>query len=453
MSTTYTVVNPATEEQVTDVHLATLEETDAAIERAADVYPAWRDLPPGERATLLRRFAALVDEHVDELAELEVRNSGHTWGNATWEARNVRDVLNYYSAAPERLTGHQIPVAGGINVTFHEPLGVVGIIVPWNFPMPIAGWGFGPALAAGNTVVLKPAELTPLTAIRLGELGLEAGLPEGVFTVIPGKGSIVGERFVTHPAVRKVCFTGSTEVGKKIMAGAADQVKRVTLELGGKSANIVFADADLAKAAASAPSAVFDNAGQDCCARSRILVERSAYDEFVSLLEPAVRGVKVLDPADRTSEMGPLISAAQKTTVQGFVDEVEVAFSGSAPEGPGFWFAPTVVLAGDTQQRIWREEVFGPVVAVMPFDSEEEAIRLANDTEFGLSGSIFTRDLGRALRVSRGVEAGNLSVNSHSSVRYWTPFGGFKQSGLGRELGPDAPHSFTDVKNVFLSNE
>ncbi|MDR7085886.1 betaine-aldehyde dehydrogenase [Aeromicrobium panaciterrae] len=453
MSSTYTVVNPATEEQVTEIHLATLEETDAVIERAADAYPAWRDLPPGERATLLRRFACLVDEHVDELAELEVRNSGHTWGNATWEARNVRDVLNYYSAAPERLTGHQIPVAGGINVTFHEPLGVVGIIVPWNFPMPIAGWGFGPALAAGNTVVLKPAELTPLTAIRLGELGLEAGLPEGVFSVIPGKGSVVGERFVTHPAVRKVCFTGSTEVGKKIMAGAADQVKRVTLELGGKSANIVFADADLAKAAASAPSAVFDNAGQDCCARSRILVERSAYDEFVSLLEPAVKGVKVLDPSDRTSEMGPLISAAQKTTVQGFVDEVEVAFSGSVPDGPGFWFAPTVVLAGDTQQRIWREEVFGPVVAVMPFDSEEEAIRLANDTEFGLSGSIFTHDLGRALRVSRGVEAGNLSVNSHSSVRYWTPFGGFKQSGLGRELGPDAPHSFTDVKNVFFSND
>ncbi|MDX6278367.1 MAG: hypothetical protein QOJ72_2495 [Nocardioidaceae bacterium] len=453
MSSTYTVVNPATEEEVTEVHLADLAETDAAIERAAEAFPAWRDMPPGERATLLRRFAAVVDAHVEELAELEVRNSGHTWGNATWEAGNVRDVLNYYSAAPERLTGHQIPVAGGINVTFHEPLGVVGIIVPWNFPMPIAGWGFGPALAAGNTVVLKPAELTPLTAIRLGELAREAGVPEGVFTVIPGKGSIVGERFVTHPAVRKVCFTGSTEVGKKIMAGAADQVKRVTLELGGKSANIVFADADLAKAAAAAPSAVFDNAGQDCCARSRILVERSAYDEFVSLLEPAVKGVRVLDPSDRTSEMGPLISAAQRSTVQGFVDEVEVAFAGSSPDGPGFWFAPTVVLAGDTQQRIWREEVFGPVVAVMPFDSEDEAVRLANDTEFGLSGSIFTRDLGRALRVSRGVEAGNLSVNSHSSVRYWTPFGGFKQSGLGRELGPDAPHSFTDVKNVFLSHD
>ncbi len=452
-STTHVVVNPATEETVTEVASASVEETDAAIERAAEAFPAWRDLAPGERARLLRRFAVVVDEHIDELAELEVRNAGHTWSNATWEAGNVRDVLNYYSAAPERLTGHQIPVAGGINVTFHEPLGVVGIIVPWNFPMPIAGWGFGPALAAGNTVVLKPAELTPLTAIRLGELGREAGLPEGVFTVIPGKGSVVGERFVTHPAVRKVCFTGSTEVGKRIMAGCADQVKRVTLELGGKSANIVFADADLAQAAAAAPMAVFDNAGQDCCARSRILVEQSAYDEFVSLLEPAVKGIKVLDPADKSSEMGPLISAEQRTTVQGFVDEVDVAFTGSAPSGTGFWFPPTVVLTDSPDQRIWREEVFGPVVAVMPFRDEAEAVHLANDTEFGLSGSIYTRDVGRALRVSRGVEAGNLSVNTHSSVRYWTPFGGFKQSGLGRELGPDAPHSFTDVKNVFISHE
>ena len=451
--TTHVVVNPATEETVTEVDSASVEQTDAAIERAAEAFPAWRDMAPGERARLLRRFAAVVDEHIDELAELEVRNAGHTWSNATWEAGNVRDVLNYYSAAPERLTGHQIPVAGGINVTFHEPLGVVGIIVPWNFPMPIAGWGFGPALAAGNTVVLKPAELTPLTAIRLGELGLEAGLPDGVFTVIPGKGSVVGERFVTHPAVRKVCFTGSTEVGKRIMAGCAEQVKRVTLELGGKSANIVFADSDLAKAAAAAPMAVFDNAGQDCCARSRILVEQSAYDEFVSLLEPAVKGIKVLDPADKSSEMGPLISADQRTTVQGFVDEVDVAFTGSAPDGTGFWFPPTVVLADSVDQRIWREEIFGPVVAVMPFRDEAEAVQLANDSEFGLSGSIYTGDVGRALRVSRAVEAGNLSVNTHSSVRYWTPFGGFKQSGLGRELGPDAPHSFTDVKNVFISNE
>ena len=453
MSSTYTVINPANAQPVTEVGLTSLEDTDRAIERAHEAFPAWRDVAPGERAALLRRFARVVDEHVEELAELEVRNAGHTWSNARWEAGNVRDCLNYYAGAPERLFGRQIPVAGGTDLTFHEPLGVVGIIVPWNFPMPIAGWGLGPALAAGNTVVLKPAELTPLTAIRLGELGREAGLPEGVFTVIPGKGSVVGERFVTHPAVRKVCFTGSTEVGKRIMAGCADQVKRVTLELGGKSANIVFADSDLKKAAASAPMAVFDNAGQDCCARSRILVEQSAYDEFLSLLEPAVKGVKVMDPADHAAEMGPLISADQRATVQGFVDEVEVAFTGSAPSGSGFWFPPTVVLADSVDQRIWREEVFGPVVAVMPFKDEAEAVQLANDTEFGLSGSIFTGDVGRSLRVSRAVEAGNLSVNTHASVRYWTPFGGFKQSGLGRELGPDAPNSFTEVKNVFISNE
>ena len=452
MTDTYTVINPATATPVTDVALASVADTDVAIERAHEAFLSWRDIAPGERAALLRRFAAVVDDHIDELAELEVRNAGHTWGNATWEAGNVRDCLNYYAGSPERLFGRQIPVAGGVDLTFFEPLGVVGIIVPWNFPMPIAGWGFAPALAAGNTVVLKPAELTPLTAIRLGELALEAGLPEHVLTIIPGKGSVVGERFVTHPLVRKICFTGSTEVGKRIMAGCADQVKRVTLELGGKSANIVFADADIAAAAAAAPSAVFDNAGQDCCARSRILVERSAYDEFVSLLEPAVTGFRVLDPSDRTSEMGPLISAQQKDSVQAYLDEVEVAFAGSTPGGDGFWVPPSVVATEDPQARIWREEVFGPLVAVMPFDDEAHAVELANDTEYGLSGSIFTNDLGRGLRVARAVEAGNLSVNSHSSVRYWTPFGGYKQSGLGRELGPDAPMAFTEEKNVFIAH-
>jgi acyl-CoA reductase-like NAD-dependent aldehyde dehydrogenase len=456
-SSTFTVINPATGVAVTEVPLASVEETDALIDRASDAFPAWRDMAPGDRARLLRAFAAVVEDHLEELAQLEVLNSGHTIGNARWEAGNVRDVLNYYSAAPERLFGRQIPVAGGIDLTFHEPLGVVGIIVPWNFPMPIAGWGFGPALAAGNCVVLKPAELTPLTAIRLGELAIQAGIPEGVFTVIPGKGSIVGERFVTNPLVRKVCFTGSTAVGQGIMRGCADQVKRMTLELGGKSANIVFADADIPKAAAAAPYAVFDNAGQDCCARSRILVQRSVYDEFLGGLEKAVAGLKVIDPTDAASEMGPMVSAKQKQTVLGYLDGVETAFTGSVPDGDafadGFWLPPVVVLANDTAAPVWREEIFGPVVAVMPFDDEDEAIRLANDTEYGLSGSIFTRDVGRALRVARSVEAGNLSVNSHSSVRYWTPFGGYKQSGLGRELGPDAPNAFTEEKNVFIAQD
>jgi betaine-aldehyde dehydrogenase len=446
-----TLINPSTGRELREVPSATESETDAAIERAHDAFPAWRDLAPGERARLLRAFAAVVDAHNEELARLEVENSGHTIGNARWEAGNVRDVLNYYSATPERLVGKQIPVPGGIDITFHEPLGVVGVIVPWNFPMPIAGWGFAPALAAGNTVVLKPAEITPLTAIRIGELALEAGIPPGVFTVVPGKGSVVGNRFVTHPHVHKVVFTGSTEVGRQIMAGCAEQVKHVTLELGGKSANIVFADADVAAAAAAAPGAVFDNAGQDCCARSRILVQRSVYDEFLGHLEKAIQDWRVLDPADEASQMGPMVSAGQRDAVQRYVEATTIAFQGSTPGGDGFWLPAMVTEAKDVSEPVWREEVFGPLVAVMAFDDEEEAIALANDSDYGLSGSIYTNDLGRALRVSRGVQTGNLSVNSHSSVRYWTPFGGYKMSGLGRELGPDAPYAFTEEKNVFIA--
>ncbi len=446
-----TVLNPATEEPIAELEQAGVDETDAAVARAKAAFPAWKAVVPADRARLLRRLATLVEDHGEELARIESRNVGKPISGARAEVGMAAQVFHFYAGAVDKHYGESIPVGGGVDVTFREPLGVVGLIVPWNFPLNISSWKLGPALACGNTVVLKPAELTPMSALRLAELVLEAGIPEGVVNVLVGKGSVVGSRLVEHPDVAKIGFTGSTEVGRTVMKGAAETIKRVTLELGGKSANVVFADADLERAAATAPYAVFDNAGQDCCARSRILVERSAYDRFVELLIEATRGVKVGDPDDDATEMGPLISAAHRETVASFV-EGEPLFRGAAPNGAGFWFPCTLVEASN-DDRIAREEVFGPVAAVIPFVGEDEAIRLANDTPYGLSGSVWTRDGARALRVARAVEAGVLSVNSNSSVRVSTPFGGMKQSGFGRELGMHALEGYSDVKNVFLSTE
>jgi acyl-CoA reductase-like NAD-dependent aldehyde dehydrogenase len=448
------IVEPATEQVMAEVPRAGVEETDAAVARALGAFPAWRDVPPGDRATIVLRLAEALDERRDELATLEARNVGKPIADARGEIGMVVDTFRYYAGAPERLLGQTIPVAGGVDMTFREPLGVVGLITPWNFPLAIASWKVAPALAAGNTLVLKPAELTPLTALELEKIALDAGLPEGVLNVVAGPGSVCGSRLVEHPDVAKIAFTGSTEVGRRIAAGAAETIKRVTLELGGKSANVVFADADLEAAARAAPLAVFANAGQDCCARSRILVESSAVDDFLAELERAVKALRVGDPLDDDTQMGPLISADQRETVAAYVpDDAPVAIRGTAPDGPGYWYPPTVLAPVSNSDRAAREEIFGPVACVIPFADEREAVEIANDTVYGLSGSIWTRNGARALRVARGIETGVLSINSNSSVRVTTPFGGFKQSGFGRELGPDALDHYTEVKNVFYATE
>jgi len=448
------VIEPATEQVMATLPRAGVAEVDAAVAAAKAAFPAWRALAPADRTLLLRRLAEAIDGEREELARLEARNAGKPIGDARGEIGMVVETFHYYAGAPERLLGQTIPVAGGVDMTFREPLGVVGLIVPWNFPLTIAAWKVAPALAAGNCVVLKPAELTPLTAVELERIGRDAGLPEGVLNVVAGPGSVCGRRLVEHPDVAKIAFTGSTEVGRGIAAGAAATIKRVTLELGGKSANVVFADADLEAAAAAAPGAVFGNAGQDCCARSRILVERPALDEFMAALQPRVEAIAVGDPLAETTEMGPLISAGQRTNVASFVPEdAPVAIRGSAPEGPGYWFPPTVLAPVGNDERPAREEIFGPVACVIPFDGEEEAVRLANETIYGLSGSVWTRDGARALRAARAIETGVLSINSNTSVRVATPFGGFKQSGIGRELGPDALDHYTELKNVYYATE
>jgi acyl-CoA reductase-like NAD-dependent aldehyde dehydrogenase len=460
---TFETVNPASGQTFRTVAAAGAVDADRAVRAAAAAFEGWSTRNAIQRAKVLYRFADLLDEHVDELALLETRSMGMTLGDSRWCVGNAAAVMRYYAGAIDKFFGATVPVdRDGIVLTFREPIGVAVLITPWNFPLNIANWKTAPALAAGNTVVLKPASLSPLTAVRYAELGLEAGLPAGVLNVVPGPGAAVGDALVEHPLVAKVGFTGSTAVGIEIARKAAGTVKRVTLELGGKSACIVFADADLEKAGAQAPFSVFENCGQDCCARSRLLVEESAKDELLERYVEATRAIVVGDPEAHGTQVGPLVSAAQRETVEGYiamgVDEgARVVEGGVRPDDPalagGFYLRPTVLDGCSNDMRVSREEIFGPVVSVITFRDEDEAIRLANDTPYGLSGSLWTRDGARQLRVARALRTGAIGVNSNSSVFPQAPFGGYKQSGVGKELGFEGLVHNTELKSVFVSTE
>jgi betaine-aldehyde dehydrogenase len=451
-------INPANEEVFAEVHGVGTADIEAAAAGAHRAYvDGWRDLSPGNRTELLYNIARRIREKAESLAQLESRNIGKPISDARDEILLGARIFEYYAGAVTKFFGQTIPVArGGFDFTLRQPMGVIAAIVPWNFPFPIACWKVAPALAAGNTVVLKPATQSPLTAIALGMLVREAGLSPGVLQVVPGAGSEVGDALVTHPFVRKISFTGSTSVGSHIMELAARDLKRVSLELGGKSPNIIFADADVAQAAATSPMSVFANCGQDCCARSRVFVERPAFETFMDAFLAATRQLRVGDPANDQTQVGPMVSAGQRESVEHFVKEAsqsgrKVAIGGTRPSTKGFYLTPAVVLDAEPQDRIWREEVFGPVVCVRPFDNETQLLEEVNASPYGLSGSLWTNDLKRALRVARRVESGVLSINSHSSVHVEAPFGGFKQSGLGRDLGMAAMEGYTELKNVYVA--
>ncbi len=452
------LINPATEETFAEVAAADISDVDRAVESAHRAWEAgWRDLSPGKRTEILFKVASALRDNIERLAQLETLQIGKPISDARDEAALGARIFEFYAGAITKFCGQTIPVArGGFDFTLRQPLGVVACIVPWNFPFPIACWKAAPALAAGNCVVLKPASLSPLTALALGELAHAAGLPAGVLQVLPGSGGTMGEALTQHPLVRKISFTGSTSVGRRIMELAAADLKRVSLELGGKSPNIVFADADWARAASTSPMGVFANTGQDCCARSRVFVEQSIYEPFVEQFLAATRKLLVGDPTRTETQLGPLVSAGQRATVEEFLADARAHGSrfgcgGGRPPTKGFYLDPTVLLDVAKTDRCWREEIFGPVVCVTPFTNEQQMIREVNASPYGLSGSLWTNDLNRALRVARAVESGVLSVNSHSSVHVEAPFGGFKQSGLGRDLGMAALEGYTEVKNVYVA--